>query len=222
MEETTTEHTEGETTMTDGELIAESFTKTTSQNRSETRNEKNRETIVQATYKRRTNLKNTYAYMGSLMTFLVEGRDTGGQFALVEYRAKPGNEPPPHWHEVEDETFYILEGEMEAYLGDQVLRIGPGETLFIPHGEPHAWYILSPSFRALIMVSPAQLDSYFRQMSQPAETLELNDDAVTYAMSDPQHAIELGAKYGTYFLTPEQTKKAFPKYAGFGVKKVNP
>lgn len=221
MEKTTTEHTEGETTMTDGELIAESFTKTTSQNRSE-RNEKNGETIVQATYKRRTDLKNTYAYMGSLMTFLVEGRDTGGQFALVEYRAKPGNEPPPHWHEVEDETFYVLEGEMEAYLGDQVLRIGPGETLFIPHGEPHAWYILSPSFRALIMVSPAQLDGYFRQMSQPTETLELNDDAVTYAMSDPQHAIELGAKYGTCFLTPEQTKKALPKYAGFGVKKVNP
>ena len=81
MEKTTTEHTEGETTMSDGESIAESFTKTTSQNRSETGNEKNRETIVQATYKRRTDLKNTYAYMGSLMTFLVEGRDTGGQFA---------------------------------------------------------------------------------------------------------------------------------------------
>jgi quercetin dioxygenase-like cupin family protein len=86
-------------------------------------------------YKRRTDLENTYAYMGSLMTFLVEGRDTGGQFALMEYRAKPGNEPPPHWHEFEDETLYVLEGELEAYLGDQILRIGPGEVLFIPRGQ---------------------------------------------------------------------------------------
>ena len=184
--------------------------------------EENSETIVQATYKRRTDLESTYAYMGSLMTFLVEGRDTGGQFALMEYQAKPGNEPPPHWHEVEDETLYVLEGEMEAYLGDEVLRIGPGEALFIPHGEPHAWYILSPSFRMLIMTTPAQMDGYFRQVVQPAETLELNDDAVTYAMSDPQRFIELAAKYGTQSMTPEQTKKAFPKYAGFGVKKVNP
>jgi quercetin dioxygenase-like cupin family protein len=183
---------------------------------------KNGETIVRAAYMRRTHLENTYAYMGSLMTFLVEGKDTGGRFALLEYRAKPGNEPPPHWHEVEDETLYVLEGEMEAYLGGQVLNIGPGEMLFIPHGEPHAWYIVSPSFRMLIMTNPAQMDGYFREMGRPAETLELKNDRVTYAMADPQHAIELGAKYGTQFMTPEQTKKAFPKYAGFGVKKVNP
>jgi hypothetical protein len=54
---------------------------------------KNSETIVRATYMRRTDLENTYAYMGSLMTFLVEGKDTAGRFALLEYRAKPGNEP---------------------------------------------------------------------------------------------------------------------------------
>ena len=183
---------------------------------------KNSDAIVQANYKRRTDLENTYAYMGSLMTFLVEGRDTGGQFALMECRGQQGNEPPPHWHEFEDETLYVLAGELEAYLGDQVLRIGPGELLFIPRGEPHAWYILSPSFRMLIMTNPPQVDGYFREMGQPAETLKINDDRVTYAMSDPQHAIEVGAKYGIRFLTPEQTKKAFPKYAGFGVKKVNP
>jgi hypothetical protein len=74
----------------------------------------------------------------------------------------------------------------------------------------------------LIMTNPPRLDAYFKEMGQPAETLELDDNCVTYAMSDPQHAIEVGAKYGCHFLTPEQTKKAFPKYAGFGVKKVNP
>ncbi len=58
----------------------------------------------------------------------------------MEYPAKPGNEPPPHWHEVEDETLYVLEGEMEAYLDHEVLRIGPGEALFIPHGEPHGCF----------------------------------------------------------------------------------
>jgi hypothetical protein len=55
---------------------------------------KNGETIVQANYKRRTDLESTYAYMGSLMTFLVEGRDTGGQFALNGISGKTGQRTP--------------------------------------------------------------------------------------------------------------------------------
>jgi quercetin dioxygenase-like cupin family protein len=27
----------------------------------------------------------------------------------MEYEAKPGNEPPPHLHEFENETLYVLE-----------------------------------------------------------------------------------------------------------------
>jgi hypothetical protein len=59
---------------------------------------------IQVDFKRTAGLSNTFAYMGSLMSFLVEGDETNRQFALMEYRAKPGNEPPPHIHEWEDET----------------------------------------------------------------------------------------------------------------------
>jgi quercetin dioxygenase-like cupin family protein len=65
--------------------------------------------------KRSASVANTLTYMGSLMTFLVDGEETQGRFALMEYEAKPGNEPPPHLHELENETPYILEGEIEAY-----------------------------------------------------------------------------------------------------------
>jgi quercetin dioxygenase-like cupin family protein len=170
-------------------------------------------------YKRTAETANTLSYMGSLLTVLVDGGETHNQFALMEYRAKPGNEPPPHLHEFEDETLYILEGKIEAYQGDEVVTLEPGDCLFAPKGTPHAWYILTPQFRMLIMVQPAHSDQYFKQMGSPTESMELPADGVTYAMSDPAHAISVGLQYGVKILTPEETKAALPKYPGFGIKK---
>jgi quercetin dioxygenase-like cupin family protein len=102
--------------------------------------------------------------MGSFISILADGDETRNQFAPMEYRAKPGNEPPPHCHELEDETLFILEGMIEVYQGDEVVTLGPGDSLFAPKGTPHAWYILTPQLRMLIMVSPAHSDQYFKQM----------------------------------------------------------
>lgn len=52
------------------------------------------------TYQRGAMLNSSMFYMGSLQSFLAKGEDTGGRFALMEYQAKPGNEPPPHSHEL--------------------------------------------------------------------------------------------------------------------------
>jgi hypothetical protein len=60
--------------------------------------------------------------MDSLLTFLAESKDTGGSFTLIEGLLKPGNEPAPHIHGREDELFYILEGEMDMYVGNGVIR----------------------------------------------------------------------------------------------------
>jgi quercetin dioxygenase-like cupin family protein len=173
---------------------------------------------IQVEFKRTADSSNTFAYMGSLMSFLVEGEETNRQFALMEYRAKPGNEPPPHIHEWEDETLYILEGEVEVYQGDAVLRLGPGDCLFTPKGTPHAWYILTSTVRILGMVAPAHIDLYFKEMmSLQAQSIELPAGAVTYAMDDPQRAISLGRRHGCRFLSPEETRQALPKYPGFGI-----
>ena len=83
-------------------------------------------------YKRSRSLDSSNWYMGSLLTFLAESKDTGGSFTLIEGLLKPGNEPPPHVHGREDELFYILEGEMDMYVGNEVFKAGAGECLFLP------------------------------------------------------------------------------------------
>lgn len=69
--------------------------------------------------------------MGETSThFLATGELTGDQFALVEERSQRGVSVPLHKHDEDVESFYILEGEISFYLGDQPgQRAGAGSFI---------------------------------------------------------------------------------------------
>src|ERR1700722_5535043 len=73
---------------------------------------------------------------GGTYTILLTGEDTGGRYCLIDMYVPPGGGPPPHRHDFE-ETFTILEGELEiTFRGDKrVARAG--ETAHIPANAPH-------------------------------------------------------------------------------------
>ena len=81
----------------------------------------------------------TRFYMGSLMLLLVKSSETQNSLCLVEYRSRPGHEPPPHIHLDQDEVFYLLEGELEVYCLGQVRIVRAGEAMFLPRNQAHAW-----------------------------------------------------------------------------------
>src|SRR5690349_701876 len=118
-----------------------------------------------APYQRTASRDASTWYMGSLLTFLAESSDTGGGFALLEAAMKPGNEPPPHLHEREDELFYLLDGKMDVYVGDEAFELRTRGCVFIPRLSPHGFIIRSPRLRALILVQPGGIEGYFRSMS---------------------------------------------------------
>jgi len=79
-------------------------------------------TQTASAFVRGANLKTSMMYMGSIIPFLVRAQDTDGRFAMVEYRARPGNEPPPHVHLWEHEIFPVLEGKTEFHLEDHQVQ----------------------------------------------------------------------------------------------------
>jgi mannose-6-phosphate isomerase-like protein (cupin superfamily) len=179
------------------------------------------EQLLPTAFARAVNVDSTYAYMGSLMTFLAKGSETTGRFALMEYHTKPGNEPPPHVHEREHELYFVLEGTMRFYCEDKTLDIGVGDVVFLPQGKAHAFTCTSNVVRTLIFVQATgkdyvALDSYFLAMGEPAGRMVLPDSAVTYAVDDPEHAIRVGASTGIRILSPSETQRALPQYPGFG------
>src|SRR5256885_5206920 len=65
--------------------------------------------------------------------FMIDGSDTGEQFSLVEHPMPPHSLAAPlHRHSREDEYSFVLEGQLGALLGDEVVIAGPGDLVYKP------------------------------------------------------------------------------------------
>ena len=164
-------------------------------------------------------LDNSRFYMGNLVSFLLNGGETGGRFALVDAAGRVGNEPPPHVHAWENEIFYILEGSAEFFIEGQAesLSAKAGDLVFLPQGQAHGLLFRSDYFRTLIMVQatgehPVGLDGFFRDISEPARSMDLPEEADTYSTGDPEQAFQAALRNGVQMLSPDETALRLPGY----------
>ena len=123
-------------------------------------------------YARRAEVGSSVWYLGNLFTILASSEDTGGRFALIEILAPKGTEPPRHVHHREDETFYVLEGEITFYIGDEIYAATPGTFVFAPRGIPHSWVVETDVVRKLVTLTPGGAEEHFRdpRFGEPART----------------------------------------------------
>jgi hypothetical protein len=70
-------------------------------------------------------------------------------------------------HHRDDEQFLLLDGEARFLVGNRVLEAGAGDLVFLPHGIPHAYLIISPSARALGTVTPGGFEGFFTELGTP-------------------------------------------------------
>jgi mannose-6-phosphate isomerase-like protein (cupin superfamily) len=114
------------------------------------------------------------------------GDTTGGAFMLMEEHEPV--DTPLHMHAHEDELFYGLEGEHVIQVGDEEHRIGPGDFVFAPRGIPHAQRRVVPrTGSVLIVVSPANLEGFFRELAAADRAGELGPNA--YARASQRYGI---------------------------------
>ena len=99
--------------------------------------------------------------------FMVRGEESGGGFALVEHPIDPHTLAAPlHRHANEDEYSYILHGRVGVQLGDDTLEAGPGDLVFKPRGQWHAfWNPGDEPARLLEIISPAGFERYFAEIA---------------------------------------------------------
>jgi quercetin dioxygenase-like cupin family protein len=110
-----------------------------------------------------------YWYAGHLFEYVLTAEDTGGAIALMRVTGRPGFDPPAHVHAQEDEVFHILEGRATFLVGEETVTAGPGDTVWLPRGVPHAPRFDSEIVRCLLLVTPAAGAAFFREFSVPAD-----------------------------------------------------
>ena len=106
--------------------------------------------------------------LGGRFTVKVTQTDVGGRFSLVETLAFRSTEPPLHIHHNEDEAWYIVDGQMTFYVGDEVIQAGAGSFVFAPSGLAHTFTVDVEPTRVLVFASPAGFERFALELGEPA------------------------------------------------------
>jgi quercetin dioxygenase-like cupin family protein len=108
--------------------------------------------------------------VGDTYTILLTGKDTNGRYCLIDMHIPPGGGPPPHRHDFE-ESFTVLEGEIEATFRGKRSVVRAGETVHIPANAPHSFTNASKNpARLLCICSPAGQEEFFLAVGVPVAT----------------------------------------------------
>ena len=113
---------------------------------------------------------------GSHLDFKVLTRETNGGMFVMENMNMSRGGPPRHVHFEQEEWFCLIEGgDVVMEIGEQKLRLKPGDSVLAPRNVPHVWaYIGEQPGRMVIAFSPAaKIESYFEETSKPGA--KLND-----------------------------------------------
>ena len=108
--------------------------------------------------------------VGDTYTISVTGEQTAGRFCVIDMHVPPDGGPPPHRHDFE-ETFIVLEGEIEATFRGKKSLVRAGDTINIPANAPHQFHNASAGpVRMLCICSPAGQENFFREVGVPVAT----------------------------------------------------
>ena len=146
------------------------------------------------------------ALVGDTYTVLLSGGDTDGRYCLIDMHIPPGGGPPPHRHDFE-ESFTLLDGEIEATFRGRKLVVRAGETLHIPANAPHSFTNASDRpVRLLCLCAPAGQEEFFQKVGVPVAgrttaAPKLEKAAQTAAM---KKAASLAPNYRTELLNPDK------------------
>ncbi len=109
-----------------------------------------------------------YWMAGDRITILIDGEQSGGAYSVVEAFSVPGGGPPAHIHHQEHEAFYVLDGDITLFAGEEVIRATAGTCVHIPAGTVHHFKNEGPvPVRMVLMYIPAGFEKYFVEFGTP-------------------------------------------------------
>jgi quercetin dioxygenase-like cupin family protein len=127
--------------------------------------------------------------------YLTEVTDDDGDYCVMLCTLPRGVVVPMHSH-ADRETFYVVSGNPDAFLGDRWETLGPGDVFDAQDGIRHAWRNSSGTTVSMLCVTTMQMGRFLR------------DVAVDEGSADPQESaqrfLRLVDEYGYWLASPEE------------------
>lgn len=111
-----------------------------------------------------------YWFLNCLCVVKATTESTGGAFSMVYQVAPPGHATPYHLHHIEDEAFYVLDGEFTFYTEGKKIVVTPGGYIFLPRGIPHGIRCTAsrPSSMLILAMPGTGFVGMMTEMAEPA------------------------------------------------------
>jgi quercetin dioxygenase-like cupin family protein len=146
------------------------------------------------------------AIAGSKYRVALTGEQTENKLAIIEMNIPPGSGPVPHEHPSFQESFYVLEGEVEFRTRTSTYTARKGAVVTIPKDGPvHAFKNVSDvPAKLLCIVAPAGLDAFFMEVAKPFKEGEVP------APPTDEEKVKIGeaaVRYGQKLYPPDYFEK---------------
>ena len=128
------------------------------------------------------------------LTFKTTAAEGWNAYTLCESFDVPESGAGYHRHATYDETFVISEGHYDFRLDGKLLKLGPGDVVFVPRGTPHGFVNSGTEPGRMQMISsPGGIFDTFI-----AEVSALDTGSPTQRASD--EARDIATRHGLEFL----------------------
>jgi mannose-6-phosphate isomerase-like protein (cupin superfamily) len=133
--------------------------------------------------------------LGDFYTFKMTGEESEGAFSVFETVTSAGSlGPPPHIHHGEEESFYVLEGEVEMMTGGDTVKATQGSFVHVPRGVLHTFRNVGTTpARLLVVITPAGFEQFFREVGEPAT--DISNPPVSSGPPDIERIVTTARKY---------------------------
>jgi quercetin dioxygenase-like cupin family protein len=135
--------------------------------------------------------------LGQLVTTLVSKNESDGKFSLTVLEGPPDDAVPAHFHTAESEFWYVLEGSLRVWLGDEQRLLHPGDCAYLPANVVHSFRLEGSYTKFMGFNFPGGFEGFFDVLGKPYDQF----------MAPVEKVIP----------TPEQWQEAASKFVWFDV-----
>ena len=142
----------------------------------------------------------TIAFAGTVVEILVTGEETGRQFSLLRITNPPGVWTPSHRHLHEEETIYVLAGQVQVESEGETWSLSAGDRKVLLRGEAHRLGNAGPEpAQALVFCTPSGFEQFVREAGMAVPTSETASAPDAAAL---ERLVTLSSRFGIELLPP--------------------